>query len=300
MSWWSGVHTNSIRDRFIVWDSYDKLREMQLLLLKSGAKKARWWSLLYQGVLCPCAKENNGVPQNPHYLCYGTGVLGGYHLFGTYEWMITRDFVTGSNGLMAIDINKGVVINTGGTISDNQIVSDWIDAQGYRSTGFVQAQYDLYRDNAGKVEFTTSGDAWQDALYFPCSSFRVRVTGQDVVSRFRYLRLRVFERDDAWVYLSETPPLRLEQIFRWGIDTQPFDVRVWTIMDGDAVLKTGDIIEWLEGAWTGMRYTVVNNKISQMPLLEDTFRPSVVAFKVLSQVLSMRKVKASEQDAQVW
>jgi len=300
MGWWSGIDTVSPRDRFVTWDTYSKIRDLQLSLLKATAKKAYWWSLLYQGVCCSCSKESEGVPENPHDLCYGTGIVGGYHLFGTHEWIVTLDFVTGSGLLMVVDVNKGVIVSVGGSVSDDEIVSDWIDVSDLSLSDFAPMQYRLYRADIGTVQFSYIGDFWEDSLYLPHDKFRVRIVGTNVKRKFRSLRLRVVDRAAPWVYLSETPPLRLEQLFRWGIDTQPFDVRVWTILDGDALLKTGDIVEWLEGAWSGMRYTVVSNKISQFPVVSDASVPETSSFKLLSQVLSMRKVKVSEQDGRVW
>lgn len=288
MSWWSGIHTRSPRDRFVSWNSYSKIVEMQNELLKAGGKKALYWQRRKSGEVCPCAR--NGMPQSPHSICYGTGIVGGFRLYNSREIYLYRV----DNNIKVWSDEKGIVETY--PIVANMIETDWYDGNTFDFVGKIESV--VYKGGT-RVEFSSDGINWFDTNNFnlPVDQFKIKLSNIDTL--FEVCRIRIKEKNDNWMYFAENPPLRMEQLFRWGIDMQPFDVRVWTISD-NVIIRTGDVIKWLEGYYAGERYTVVNARVTQFVREKDNNTPDLDSSNVLTQILGMRKVKSAEELFRIW
>lgn len=295
MPYWSGLHSVTPRDRIVSWNGYDRVVEMQEQLLKTAGKKAVVWQRIDIGERCPCAR--GGMPMSPHSICYGTGIVGGYVQFNRREVYVYR---SSDSEVKVWDMFNNVVqvLN----ISGGSVESDWIDGRG----GVLVADflgYNLYKRGSAEVLISVDGVNWvnleNENVIFPVDRFKVKLN--NITSQFEVLRLRISKEKENWWYFAENPPLRMEQLFRWGIDVQPFDVRVWTIIDEKKglVFRTGDLILWLEGYYAGYRYSVVNNRVTQF-VRERDYGIDSDSSGILTQVLGMRKVKSAEQDYRVW
>jgi hypothetical protein len=295
MPYWAGLHTTTPRDRIVSWEGYYKIVDMQEQLLRTAGKKAVVWQRLSAGEKCPCMR--NDMPMNPHSICYGTGIVGGYKQFNRREIYVYR---SGSNEIKIWDeYNNSVQVLSGAVVE-----SDWIDGNsGINVTGDME--WDVKKEGSVSVWVSFNGISWEEVLVgrkfsFPVERFKLRLTNID--SRFEILRIRLSRDSNNWWYFAENPPLRMEQLFRWGIDMQPFDVRVWTIIDEEKglVLRTGDLLHWLEGYYAGYRYSVVNNRVTQFVREVDAGVADSNSSGILTQILGMRKVKSAEQDYRVW
>jgi hypothetical protein len=295
MPYWAGLHTTTPRDRIVNWEGYYRIVDMQEQLLKTAGKKAVVWQRLSAGEKCPCMR--NDMPMNPHSICYGTGIVGGYRQFNRREIYVYR---SGSNEIKIWDeYNNSVQVLSGAVVE-----SDWIDGNsGINVVGDME--WDVKKEGSVSIWISFSGISWEEVIAgrkfsFPVERFKLRLMNID--SRFEILRIRLSRDSDNWWYFAENPPLRMEQLFRWGIDVQPFDIRVWTIIDEKKglVLRTGDLLHWLEGYYAGYRYSVVNNRVTQFVREADAGVADSNGSGILTQILGMRKVKSAEQDYRVW
>lgn len=287
MGWWGGRNTERVRDRIVGWGGYEKIVKMQEELLLGGGKKAILWQRRESGEKCLCMR--GGLPQSPHSVCYGTGIVGGYRQINSREIYLYRD----NNKIRVYSDEKG---SEEYLIVGNSVETDWFD--GRTEGGFVgSVEFVVYRGGGTVVEFSIDGIEWRGELELPVERFKIRL--RDIDNVFEICRVRIKERKDNWMYFAENPPLRMEQLFRWGVDVQPFDVRVWTISDR-VMLKTGDVIRWLEGYYEGLRYSIVNVRVTQFVRERDMKEPDRGSSNVLTQVVGARKIKSSEELFRLW
>jgi len=281
-SWWSGKDTPSIRDRFLSFNSFDKIRGMQEELLNAGGKKCHVWFRVYTHGSCTCVEEDGQAKSN-HPVCYGTGFIGGYEKYGYDTFVVYRK---DSNTLRVV----GDGVDETVPILSNQVEFDWIQAKDEYG-GDVEYKLEGKRSRA-TVEFSSNGVDWSGTLTFPVQTgqFKVRITSID--GFLESLRFRVKKVDDVFIRLSENPPRRLEQLLREGLIQEPFDIRAWTI-SRDFIITSGDIIEWIEGVWTGERY--IATTLTQSQFVLDAEQSSF-----LTQILGMRKIRSVEQLYRVW
>jgi len=286
MSWWGGrdQNTDTVRDWFVTFGAFQKVTEMQYNLLTAAGKKCElWFRNLSTTEKCPC--NTNNTPLNPHYICYGTGYVGGYSKYGYREWTIYRKsntilrFFDGTN---AYDMTiAGNAVTTNDIVGTNPVIAPMLsDTYGAGMT----------------VKYSIDNTNWTDTLNLPVAKFKIRIS--NISALFEASRFRVKTTATPWIYLSENPPTRFEQLFKQGLDSTPFDIRTWTI--GDFRLYSGDVIKWLEGQYVDQRYTMVNTRPTQFVKDYDEQVADRYSSDLLSQIATMRKVKQSEQLGRIW
>jgi hypothetical protein len=293
--YWSGLHTITPRDRVVSWDGYGKIVDMQEKLLRTAGKKAVVWQRLSAGVKCPCMR--NDMPMNPHSICYGTGIVGGYKQFNSREIYVYK---SGVDEIKIWDEYNNVVQVLNGTVME----SDWIDGKSGINV-VSNMSWQVKKEGSIEIWISFNDVNWElleegKEFKFPVERFKLRLL--DVDNKFEILRIRLNKEANNWWYFAENPPLRMEQLFRWGIDVQPFDIRVWTIIDESKglVFRTGDVVLWLEGYYAGYRYSIVNNRVTQFVREADTGVADSNSSGILTQIMGMRKVKVAEQDYRIW
>ena len=281
--YWGGRDSATPKERILSYNGYDKIKDMQTALLKTGAKRALLWTRYYDAdniQVCPCT-NSEGLPQSPHSICYATGIVGGYRRWGYQEWIIYR---TDSTHLIVYDYSTGTTF----PIRGNTIISDWlIVADNATSDALIEVY--MYGHTASVVKYSIDGNNWVDNLVILPPKFKIEISNID--SLFESLRIAIKISDENYIYLSESPPERMEELLRHGMDSSSFEIRCWTVLD--KILRTGDVIKWTEGRFNGQLYTLVPMRVSQLPNSESTS-------DMLSQFVGMRRVKLGEQLAKLW
>ncbi len=288
MDIWSGRDSETIRDIFVNLDVYSKIKNMQTHLLLAGAKKAQLWYRMFEDEenysLCPCVKDSpSTLPQKPHSICYGTGIVGGYRKYGYKELIVYRK---NAQEVLNIDDYK---TNYDIDIVGNTIETDWIDLDQDIIAGTKIIYYN-YGNTMSKVLFSTDGANWrQELALYPASKFKIRIT--DIDNLFECVRFRIQVKPQPFILLSERPPSRLIALIREGLKENPFDIECWTI--GSSVLYSGDLIRWMEGYYKGQFYSVSSVRVSQFVRTADES-------ETLTQVLGMRRILPAEQLSRIW
>ncbi len=279
MSWWAGLHTPFLRERFVGWNAYQKMLDMQKQLLITGAKRAKLWTKLWTGEKCICVVDDQ--QQTPHHICYGTGWVGGYKEYGWREWLIYKKSDLLYRFISAVgsyDVAPQVVGDV------HTVVSDWILADDLLPSVIKNMSY--LRNIT--VSYSVNDTAWVDSIQFPVTRFKIKIVGRAV--DMEVIRVRGQEGVEE-VLFSEAPPRKFEEWIRSGMHSEIVDIRCWTI--NEPLIFTGDIVEWLEGHWIGERYVVVDLKASQ-------FRTSDTESSILTQFTGMRHAENYQQTGRVW
>uniref|UniRef100_A0A7V3N475 Uncharacterized protein n=1 Tax=candidate division CPR3 bacterium TaxID=2268181 RepID=A0A7V3N475_UNCC3 len=269
MVWWAGAHSLDVRSRMVDWSSFDKMKEMQRMLLLAGGKKVSIWLRAREGYVCSCL---HGGELREHNQCWGTGILGGYFKAGSKEWIVGK----GSEGYLIVTKDNGYSVLPEIIGNEIRIESEWIDVVG-------EVVPEAFAKSNVTVEFTVDGSVWVTSVVVREGRFKFRVTGveRDVLGT----RIRIPDGQKSEILVSEHPPLRLEEWVKWGFGKDVVDIRGWTV--SDILLNTGDLLEWEEGVYQGYRYVISNVRVSQFPYSREESGQ-------ITQVLGLRYVRPEQ------
>lgn len=279
MSWWGGLHTPYLRERFVGWNAYQKMLDMQKQLLITGAKRAKLWTKLWNGEKCICVEDEQ--QQTPHHVCYGTGWVGGYKEYGWREWLIYKKSATLYRFISDVG-SYDIVPQVNADI--HTVISNWIPADDL----LLSIVKSMFKLRNLEIYFSVDGINWVSSVQFPVAEFKIKVVGK--AFDMEVIRVRGKEGVDE-VLFSEAPPRKFEEWIRSGMHSETVDIRCWTI--NEPLIFTGDIVEWLEGHWIGERYAIVDLKASQ-------FRTSDTESSVLTQFTGMRHIETYQQTGRIW
>lgn len=299
---WNSPRLPDVRRVTDKFNLYGHLVNKNRAIIVSNGAPATFWrntGLKRDGSLntdltrCYCWDEEVSQPDKKHFLCAGTGFLGGYQKYGYNEIVtsttstLTKDaaiITTGSRG-SSLSLSGGAITGT-------------VDTEKIYITDFIEIDYFLINEktedtnNRIKYYYTLDDATWTEINITDYTGSKIANKQGDLSNiteiadfikfrmvfqkryttsaapmfnsiRFRYrnqLNLGVF--DDRFSYIQvpsflaskENTAIQLQQQ-ELGLVTK-YPLRFWTLPD--AILWEGDIFSFLTGEFSDYKYEIKN------------------------------------------
>jgi len=181
---------DTIKDVLEDEDLYDRIVHQNNILLEAEGESAYLYQRKTSGDPCPAPHDTTGDAQISERceLCYGTGYLGGYDLYGYITQVLEA---TGANSAIALQLS-GLSVQIGtrrnwveiaDSLTGGTVETDWIDAS--NAEEFVQIKtLSAGREGDASVEYRFYGQDWKPAALFSAEDpaaisdkrFKIRVS----------------------------------------------------------------------------------------------------------------------------
>lgn len=248
-------------------DLWSRVLERSQEVLVTGGIQARLYQQLETGILCTCRKEETGQLEPACPVCYGTGYVGGYELYGhstiaqsaINDWQLSNLMVDVSQRVPRLVLPSG--IDSGTAVSPEFYISNSFGFTGFNlkakdgprtnSTTLVNVQYTV---DGGQNWYPMSDPSLLNDSHF-IVQFRVQMTRPkgNPSPYFQILRARFQMSRFTSIIVSKRmfPEQRLLESI--GVRVKMDGITWWTTPNagntgGDVVrIRESDIMEVMEG-----------------------------------------------------